>query len=193
MLLYDKDGIVVSTIVEEDKDRVLQYFSENTFNCDGESGALRPTNSQFMQIMDGIIFGCDDENNILVLKKDNEVIGYESMFVEYDRLVIGHIAIDRRHRNNGYGELLTRLAIQIAENEDRDVTLYCNYKNSFLIRLGFKQIDSTHYIRRRQGIKEQSLPRLFVSVAEYRKRVEERIQKESKRFVWFLRDNAMEI
>ena len=81
MNLYNKDGIIVSIIEEQDKEKVLEYFSENTFNCDRETGALRPTNEQFMRIMEGIISGEDDENSILVLKKDGEVIGYESMYV----------------------------------------------------------------------------------------------------------------
>ena len=187
MEIYNKDRIKISTIEESDKDKVLKYFSENSFNCDYESGALRPTNRQFTQIMDDIISGKDDKNNILVLKKDNEVIGYESMFVEFDRLIIGHIAVDNAERNNGYGELLTKIAILIAENEDRDVTLYCNHKNKYFDRLKLETIDNMHYIYKRQGIKTKGLPKLFVSVDEYKKRNEQKNKLELERYENFLK------
>ena len=187
MNLYNKDGIIVSTIVEEDKEKVLEYFSENTFNCDSETGSLRPTNDQFMQIMEGIISGKDDENSILVLRKDGEVIGYESMYVEYDRLNIGHIAVKESERGKGYGELLTRLTILIAENEDRDVGLYCQYpNNSYFKKLGLETKDNINYLYKRKGIRTEGLPRLFVSVSDYEKRQDEKIAKETKRFAEFL-------
>lgn len=193
MNLYNKDGIIVSTIEEQDKKKVLEYFSENTFNCDYETGALRPTNSQFMQIMEGIISGEDDENSILVLKKDGEVIGYESMHVEYDRLNIGHVAVKESERGKGYGELLTRLAILIAENEDRDVGLYCRYSNnSYFKKLGLETSDNIHYLYKRKGIKIEGLPKLFVSISEYRDRQDKKIEEETKRFAEFLGSDIMQ-
>ena len=193
MNLYNKDGIIVSTIEEADKDKVLEYFSESTFNCDYETGSLKPTNSQFAQIMEGIISGEDDENNILVLRKDGEVIGYESMYVEYDRLKIGHIAVKESERGKGYGELLTRLAILIAENEDRDVSLYCQYtNNSYFEKLGLETKDNINYLYKRKGIKTEGLPKLFASVSEYRKRQDQKMKMETKRFAEFLDSGIMQ-
>ena len=193
MNLYNKDGIIVSTIEEQDKKKVLEYFSENTFNCDYETGALRPTNSQFMQIMEGIISGEDDENSILVLKKDGEVIGYESMHVEYDRLNIGHVAVKESERGKGYGELLTRLAILIAENEERDVGLYCQYSNNkYFKKLGLATKDNIHYLYKRKGIKTERLPKLFVSVSEYRERQDKKLEEKTKRFAEFLGSDIMQ-
>ena len=103
--------------------------------------------------MDLIISGENKTENILVLKKKEEVIGYESMFVQYDRLVIGHIAVKKSERNQGYGELLTSLAIQIAENDDRDVTLYCDHRNKYFSKLKLDSKDGIHYIHRNEGIK----------------------------------------
>lgn len=193
MNLYNKDGIIVSTIEEADKDKVLEYFSENTFNCDYETGALRPTNAQFMQIMEDIISGEDDESSILVLRKDGEVIGYESMYVEYDRLNIGNIAVKKSERGKGYGELLTRLAILIAENEDRDVGLYCQYpNNSYFKKLGLETKDNIHYLYKRKGIKIEGFPKLFVSVSDYEKRQDEKVAKQTKRFAEFLNPDIMQ-
>ena len=128
----------------------------------------------------------DDESNVFVLKKNGEVIGYESMFVEYDILHIGHIAVKSSERGNGYGKLLTKLAILVAENEDRDVALYCDHPNSYLEKLGFKTKDRIHYLYKRKGIKSKGLKRLFVKPEEYSKRKDEEMKKEVDRFKKFL-------
>lgn len=181
MVIYNKDNIKVSTIEENDKEKVLKYFSENTFNCDYESGALRPSNYEFLHIMDEIIAG-NDEENILVLKKDDEVIGYEAMHAEYDRIVIGHIAVDKNERKKGYGELLTHLAILIAENEDRDVSLFCEHRNKYFGKYEFETSDNIHYLYRRKGIKTEGIPTLFVSVDEYRIRAEKKREEHLDKF-----------
>lgn len=191
MIIYENDEIEVSTIENADKEKVLQYFSENSFNCDYETGALRPSNSQFIQIMDDIISGKDDENNIFVLKKNGEVIGYESMYVEYDRLNIGHIAVKKSERGKGYGELLTKIAILVAENEDRNVALYCNYPNNYLEKLGLETKDNIHYLYKRKGIKSEWLPNLFVSVTEYKERKDKQLEEELKSYSDFLSSDFM--
>ena len=57
MEIYKNNEITITTIEEQDKNKVLKYFSENTFNCDYETGALRPTNGEFSHIMDVIKIG----------------------------------------------------------------------------------------------------------------------------------------
>lgn len=193
MTIYQKDNITISTIEAIDKEKVLEYFSENHFNCDYETGALRPSNHQFLQSMDDIISLKDDESNILVLKKDNEVIGYESMFVEYDRLHIGHIAVKKSERKKGYGELLTRIAILVAENEDRDVSLYCRYPNRYLEKIGFKTSDQIHYLYKRRNRKIEGLPKLFVTVTEYKERKQKEQEEDIQKFREFLNSDIMKL
>ena len=192
MVIYRNGNISISTIEENDKDKVLKYFSENSFNCNHLDDNLRPTNSQFLKIMDDIISGQDDESNIFVLKKNEQVIGYESMFVEYDRLIIGHIAVDKSERRCGYGELLTKLAIVIAENEGRNVGLYCNHLNSYLRKIGFETIDGIHYIYKRRKISKET-PVFFVSVEKYRERKEKEIEQEVKRYTKFLQSGILDV
>ncbi len=189
MLIYQKDEIKVSTIEESDKDKVLEYFSENDFNCDFETGALRPTNHEFIKIMDSIINDNKGTDSILVLKKNDEVIGYESMFIEFDRLTIGHIAVKKSERNQGYGELLTSLAIQIAENDDRDVTLYCDHWNKYFSKLKFESKDGIHYIHRNEGIKNNTIPKLFLSIDEYKDFADEKRKKDLEKFNNFMKKN----
>ena len=81
MILSKKGHISIHTLEECDMGDVLRYFSENDFNCRGESASLRPTNTQLLCIMKDIVSKKDDESNIFVLKKDCRNIGDVSMFV----------------------------------------------------------------------------------------------------------------
>lgn len=187
MILFTDGYTEFSTISNEDKEHILKLYSENDFGCDAETGALRPSNAQFVQIMDSIISGKDDESNIFVLKEQGRLIGYASCFVEYDRLVIGHIAIEKDRRGIGFGTALTQLVIFIAENENRDVSLFCMHPNSCFKKMGLKSHDGIHYLYERQGIKTPEIPSpLFVGVEEYKKRQEIKSKKEVDDFAKFL-------
>ena len=189
MKLYEKNEISISIIEDEDKEEILKLFSENNFNCDYETGAIKPTREQFLRIIDGIISGKDDENNIIVIKKQGKVVGYQSMFVDYDMLNIGHVAIKEEERGKGYGKLLAKLAILIAENEERNIVLFCNYPNRYFKELGFETRDNLHYLYKRKGIKVKNLPRLFVSKEKYRERAEKRSRVEIENYKNFIKKN----
>lgn len=147
MVLYQKDNIKVRIVEEKDIPYVLKYFEENNFNCDYETGALRPSTYQFENIIRKIINGEDRTENVLVLEKDNVCIGYLSCYVSYDRMHLGHIAVKKEERNKGYGKILTIVALKIASNENRDVSLMCYYRNnSYLKTLGFNTNDNVHYL-----------------------------------------------
>jgi len=194
MTLYEKRDIEISVIEDQDKTKVLKYFQENDFNCDYESGALRPSDSQFVKIMDEIISKKDNSSSIFVLKKKGEVIGYISMYVEYDRLHIGHIAVDKKERGKGYGTLMTKLAMAVAENEGRDVSLYCSKPNNCFDKLPFKKLDNVHYLyERKNKKKDKSLPQIFISVEDYKKKRDKELQKEVDNFSKFLNSNIFDI
>lgn len=194
MTLFEKRDIEISVIEEQDKAKVLKYFQENDFNCDYESGSLRPSDSQFVKIMDDIISKKDDSSSIFVLKKKGEVIGYISMYVEYDRLHIGHIAVDKKERGKGYGTLMTKLAIAVAENEGRDVSLYCSKTNNCFDKLPFRKLDNVHYLyERKQKKKDKSLPQIFISVEDYKIKRDNELKKEVENFSKFLNSNIFDI
>lgn len=186
MILFKNEDLEISTIEKSDKEMVLKLFSENDFGCDYETGSLRPSNDQFSKIIDDIISGKTDEESVFVLRKNGKVIGYESMFVSFDRLKIGHIAVDKSERGNNYGKLLTNCAIMVAENEGRKVVLWCNHLDEYLKSMGFKTNDGIHYLHEYQGIKTEGLPKIFVSVEDYKKRQEEKSKKEAEDFKKFL-------
>lgn len=190
MVLFSDGYTEISTISTEDKPYVLKLYAENDFGCDAETGALRPSNEQFNLIMDNIILGKDDESNIFVLKEQGRLIGYVSCFVEYDRLVIGHIAVEKDRRGIGFGSLLTQFVTFVAENEGRNVALFCTHRDSCFKKLGLETTDGIHYIYERQNIKYPEIPSpLFVSIEEYKKRQEIKAKKEQERFVKFLKSD----
>lgn len=191
MVLYEDGGISIATIEEQDKAKVMQYFLENDFNCDGESGSLKPSERQFSEIIDGIISGEDDENNIFVLRKNDEALGYVSMFVEYNSLNLGHIAVNKNERGKGYGKLLTEMVTKVADHDGREVALFCMYPNSFWSELGFESHDGIHFLRQPKPYVGASLPRLFVSKEEYAKRKELESAREHESFVNFLKSDFM--
>ncbi|MBQ9792100.1 MAG: GNAT family N-acetyltransferase [Clostridia bacterium] len=194
MILSKKGKLAVHTITEEDFGVVLKYFSENDFNCRGESASLRPSNTQFMCIMKDIVSKKDDESNIFVLKKHNKTIGYVSMFVEYDKLVIGHIAIDKSERGKGYGSYLTSVAVDVADHMGRDVRLFCSHPDPVFRKLGFDTHDNVHFYheRKKHILNPNKYPPLFVDKETYSKRASERQKQEVERFSRFLNSGIMD-
>ena len=195
MILSKKGKLSVHTIAEDDLGTVLQYFSENDFNCRGESAALRPSNTQFMCIMKDIISGKDDESNIFVLKKFGKTIGYVSMFVEYDKMVIGHIAVDKGERGHGYGSYLTKVAIDVAEHTGRGVRLYCSHPNPVFAKMDFTTPDGIHFYHehKKRILNPNKYPPLFVDKATYATRQAERQKQEVERFSKFLNSGIMDV
>lgn len=190
MVLFKQDDLEISTIENSDKEAVQKLFAENDFGCDYEASALRPSDNQFAKIIDDIVAGRTDEENIFVLRKNGKVIGYESMYVEYDRLNIGHIAVDKKERGNDYGKLLIHCAIMVAENEGSEVAVWCNHLDEYLKSMGFETSDKIHYLHAYQGIKTTGLPTLFVSPEDYKKRQQKRMENEAEDFKKFLESDA---
>lgn len=191
MILYKTNDLVIETIKRDDIDEVIKLFNSTNFNCDPESGALRPMDWQFRQIMENIING-DRLNQVLVLKKADRVIGYLSCYVEYDVLNLGHIVVLEEERNQGYGKLLTEIAIGLASNDNRRVSLTCFYKNvRFLQELGFQKIGCSYIFK--GNIKNPSLPSLFMSNEEYKIMADENFKRDRERWNSFLDSGIIDI
>lgn len=108
------------------------------------------------------------------------------MYVEYDRLNIGHIAVDKPYQGQGYGSMLINMAIKVSENEGRDVAAFCLRPNNCFAKLGFKTADGIHYHHAYQGIKSPELPKLFVGVQQYKERKDREMEEEVESFARFL-------
>lgn len=177
MTIYNNQGIKIETIEEETREKVMELFLDKNSNMHPLDQNNKPTVLQFQTIIDKIIKNNDDENNILVLKKEDEVIGYIYLFVHYDKLIIGNIFVKKEHRQKGYGQLLTKIAILVAENEDRDVSLLCYYPNKYLKRLGFIELDGPYYIYKHKGVKNPNFPTFFIGIEEFNQRRKKEIKK----------------
>lgn len=191
MVLYEKDDIVISTLDKESIPDILKYFGENDFNCDYESGSLRPSNEKFREIMEEILVTENKIEEVLALKKEGKCIGYLACHVEYSRLNIGHIAVDRKERSKGYGRLLTLVALEIANNEGRDVALQCYYNGKkYWPELGFETRDGVHYLYRCKNIKN-NLPKIFMSCEEYEEMMSIEQEKQLQSYRSFLNLDIM--
>lgn len=191
MTLYQKDNIKVRIVEEKDVPYILKFFNENSFNCDFETNSLRPSTFQFEEIIREVIKGECLTETVLVLEKDNICIGYLLCYIEYDRMHLGHIAIKKNERNKGYGKLLTIIALKIASNENRDVSLTCYYKNnSYLKSLGFNTSDNIHYLWKGPKVRNE-YPIIFMTNEEYKKMKELEMEKELADWTNFLNSDFM--
>lgn len=189
MILYKNNNIEISTVNEKDILDIIDLFSSTSFNCDYESGALRPTVNQFKKIIHEIIMG-DRENQVLVLKEDNSVIGYLSCFIQYNTLILGHIVVNEKVRNKGYGKLLTSIALELASLGNRRVKLDCYYSEpKYLYELGFRKVGASSYIW--EGKIKSNLPNLFESTEEYERNQNEKLKKEMDSWNRFLESDFM--
>ena len=180
MIIYNNQNIKIETIQEETRNKVMELFLDKNSNMHPLDVEIKPTASQFGMIIDKIIKDKDDENIILVLKKEDEVIGYIYLFVHYDKLIIGNVCVEKKERRQGYGQLLTKIAILVGENEDRDVSLRCHYPNKYLKKLGFTELDSSYYLYKRKGLKSPNFPTFFIGIEEFEKRRKNDIKKHVK-------------
>ena len=122
------------------------------------------------------------------------MLGYVSCFVEYDRLHIGHIAVDKAHRGLGYGKMLTKLAISVAESTGRDVSLYCSHSNPLFAKMDFECLDGVHFhhkARKFHPIKKY--PKLFVDIDTYKARKDAEMKKQTDSFKKFLESDAFKV
>lgn len=183
MLFYDRDGIKVETLKLQDKEKVLDYYAKDTLDCNYEASILKINTENFRKIIDDLVLEKTDEINIFVLKKNDQVIGYETMYIDCDRLHIGSIIIDKKEQDKGYDELLIRLAVLVAENDQRDVSLYCDRDNKCLEKIGFKTTDNIYYFYEKIGLKIEWYPKIFASVDEYRKRYNQKQKTDIKSMI----------
>lgn len=193
MILYRNRNkkIKIRIVEERDIPYILKYFKENDFNCDYGTGALRPSNYEFEEIIREVINKKDRTQTVLVIEKDGECIGYLACHVSYDRMRLGHMAIKKEERNNGYGKLLITVALKIASNENRDVSLTCYYGNkSYWKILEFDTTDNVHYYC---DVKKErnSYPTIFMTCEEFKQMREIEAQEELEEWGNFLGSGPM--
>lgn len=184
MVFYKKDNIEISLIEEKDIDAVLKLFESFDFNVTLDTG-IKPSTSTFESIIRTNLALEKKYDTVLVLKIDDVVVGYISCYLDYSRLVLGHIAVDESYQHQGYGRLLTYVAMMLAAKTNRDVSCICYHRNKYLRTLGFFSYDGIHYIFEGR-LDSNDLPDVFMSIDEYANFREEEINKEVEEFSKFL-------
>lgn len=185
MELYNNNDVSISLIEEEDIEDVIKLFSSNTFNVDF-GNSIRPTNYEFEQIIRENMQKEKKLDTVLVLKEKGVFCGYLSCFVEFSRLVLGHIAVSLEYQHNGYGRLLTLVALYLASKQNRDVSCVCYYPNKYLKSLGFRSIDDVSYLFEGRLDYPEGIPDIFISIEEYKEIKDKEYEKEIQAFKDFL-------
>ena len=192
MIFYDKDGIVIRLAEEQDISKIVELFSKNNFNCDYESGSLRPSNSQLENLINESINSDIKTDAYLVMYKGEKFIGYLAMHIDYDRVVIGHTAVVKKEQHKNYGRMMTFVALNIASNEDRDVVCQCYNPNNYFVKIGFKNIGSGNYLKKTKHV-DKKIPKVFISNNEYKRMQLERQKQEIDNFKSFLESDTFKL
>lgn len=185
MILYKKDDISISLIENDDIEEVIKLFNSFSFNVTLDTG-LRPTSYEFRRIIEENIERDKKIDTVLVLKLNGMVIGYLSCFVDYSRIVLGHIAVNQDFQHQGYGRLLTLVALHLASLSDRDVSCTCYYPNKYLSELGFKTRDGVFYLFKDRAQAPNDMQDIFISLEDYEMKKRFEMEKEVEDFSKFL-------
>ncbi len=88
------------------------------------------------KLHDNYIFNLDTYSNCLVLEEDDNIIGFISYSIIYDRAEIIDVIIDEKYRNKGYGKKLVSEVIDLAfSNNCNNITLEVSTLNKVAIKL----------------------------------------------------------
>lgn len=89
-----------------------------------------------LKLHDNYVFDLDTYSNCLVLKEDNDIIGFISYSIIYDRAEIIDVIVDEKYRKRGYGSKLVSKVINLAKSSNcNNITLEVSKLNEKAIRL----------------------------------------------------------
>lgn len=89
-----------------------------------------------LNMHDNYIFNLDAYSNCLVLKENDNIIGFISYSIIYDRSEIIDVIVEEKYRNKGYGGMLVSRVIDIAAKSNcNNITLEVNVLNEPAIKL----------------------------------------------------------
>lgn len=89
-----------------------------------------------LKLHDNYIFNLDTYSSCLILEEDDNIIGFISYSIIYDRAEIIDVIIDEKYRNKGYGKKLVSEVIDIAlGNSCNNITLEVSLLNENAIKL----------------------------------------------------------
>ena len=145
MTLYEKDNIVVRTYEEKDIPSIIEFV-----RCDSIE-----EKDQAKFLLSNIKSELDE---ILVVIKDEQIIGMVDLMAYYGLIDIVTFVINEKYQGQGYDDILLDTIKRIGNNEDRDIS--CMYNNKYLSNNGF--IKSGIRLLWKHTKKEDGIPKLFM-------------------------------
>ena len=145
MTLYEKDDIVIRTYEEVDIPSIIEFI-----RCD-EIGKK----DQAKFLLSNISSEVDE---ILVMLKNNKVIGMVYLMAYYDIIDILTFTVNSENQGLGYDKLLLDIIKSVANNEDRDIG-YMG-ENEFLSNNGF--VKNGIRLLWKHAKKDMGIPKIFM-------------------------------
>ncbi len=145
MIVYKQDDIVIRTYEENDIGSIVTLFDDKSISEYNQSKFL-------------LLNITDELDRILVITKDDKVIGLADLMAYYDRIDISRIIIEKEYQGKGYDKLLVDTIKSIGNNEDRDIG--CMVHDKYLIQCGFE--DSGIGIKWKHTKQDMGIPKIFI-------------------------------
>ena len=160
MIVYNQGDIVIRTYEEEDIGSIVSLFDDKSI-------------SEYNQTKFLLLNITDELDRILVIVKDNKVIGLADLMAYYDRIDISRIIIDKEYLGKGYEKILIDTIKNIGNNEDRDIG--CMGHDEYLVQNGFE--NKGIGLRWKHTKQDMGIPKIFID-KEIQKHMKEDINAE---------------
>ena len=126
MKFYDNDGIVIRTYEDNDISSIIELFDDKQI-------------SEYKQVLFLLTNITNELDRILVVTKDDKVIGLADLMAYPEKICINKIIINSDYQGQGYDRILLDTIKNIGNNEDRDIVHMGN--NEYLSVNGFDKGD----------------------------------------------------
>lgn len=161
MIVYNQGDIVIRTYEENDIGSIVSLFDDKSI-------------SEYNQTKFLLLNITDELDRILVIAKDDKVIGLADLMAYYDRIDIVRIIIEKEYQGQGYDKLLIDTIKSIGNNEDRDIG--CMGHDECLVQCGFE--DSGIGLRWKHTKQDMGIPKIFID-KEIQKHMKDNINAEA--------------
>lgn len=184
-----KKSISIEKITEQDKGNYLRLFNAEDFGCVGINSELKPKIYEEERIVNGVIAGSIVSTAILIIKDNNQFIGYASLSRPTEhRYHIGQFVIRKDKQRKGYGKKLMNEIKKYAAADYCDIALECiSSAESFFRKQGFRNVSSSNYIYPRKKALFSVQHKLFADYSIIQQEQKEKDNQELESFQKFLK------
>ena len=145
MKLYDNNGIVIRTYDDNDISSIIKLINDKQV-------------TEYKQVVFLLTNITNELDRILVLTKDDKVIGIADLMAYPNKININNFVIDNNYQGQGYDNILLDTIKNIGNNEDRDIV--CMGTDEYLYSNGFDKGDIGLIWKHTK--QDMGIPKIFV-------------------------------